>query len=441
MRLYEHGLAKLLVYVISEQDMLLISAKVFVSSFPGELRPWLQDMEDPSASVPADPAAKKQKLDDAQVGGDCEDDIDFDDVDVDADPFQEAVLTTEELQRRQAVKHLISDAANEQAKIICCILWPDRFRDDIENILEKINSGTVLPWVAQSQNNMFWKSSSSSLRSLPKMCRDSKGFVLLSTNLWSAFIECDASTSTTVASLRSREPGAFNIRGVSQWSRTVAKNLRLVTKVSESFASLHARYPDQRVQGNVYATLRLWRRQFVRSFNDVVEMAKLLVLSTLSLCDGMGNVAGRVEVVDTSQKLAAELLNVIANTSQAAGDSMVPANQDKDQPKQRVEKLQDRLREVSTLFGSVVDVCKEHYTTWETPLLQESPSEISPDLQESYNNLSAQTKDFFEGMQVGGRFAWVRHASRSLVPFFAKPLLLETEVPIMEILQWQQQAT
>ena len=427
-RVWEYAIRQLYVHTIKSEDTMLTTYRqLFSPVFPDKLTA----VENKEGDDAKEPAQKKAKVD-------LDEDVGFDDVDIDFDMFDAATMTKEEAERRANTRTLISDAAMNQAKCVCAMLWPNIFKDDLPNAIEQIhggNAGAALSWIKVLQQNQYFKSLAAKAVQFNTLLRNFNTFYTASLAHWQEFSEFRNSTQALLDKLADMDFGQAALKECAAWSTNVARKLVPMTKADNLFAELDSLYSDVRIQGDLAPTLAERKAAYLKSFGLVIAVLKHLFLSTVKSVNNLAKVPARLDILRTSQTLIGEIVNIATQKVSAKKFLLV---------KDPKVTLAERLEKTVELFQCVADLCAEHYKDWEPILPQET--EPSQEIQDNFNCITTRVATLDRNLnEADGSFFFALKGTAHDNPpdallFFYQPLFLESDMAILNIYKEHQKA-
>ncbi len=433
-RLYDHVLKQLFVYAVkSEETFLMHYQRLFVSHFS-----HLANAPGSARAAAAEPQAKKAKVGDAPEEVSAEEA--FGDMDVDFDCFENALLTREELDKKQNVLQLISPDSRDNAKWFCCLVWPDRFdRDSLEEALRQYESASPPQWIRTMQGCSYFTDIARASKVLLTKLKEFDGFYKGAVEAWEKFCRFLEATEALVGAVES-ELNTSAVRSINAWSREVCHKLVAMEKIDSLFEDLDAKFKDPRVQADKSSTLGIWRFKFQNSFATVVKICKAMLISCLAGVSRMPTgLAQRIDILSTSQAIVTEIMCLMMNMK--AGQTH-PLRVLQGMSIQEVETLSLRLRSISEMFNVIFDLAVEHYQSWEARILQQSDAVPSPEIQDDFNKITAKTAQLTMDKSTG-KYAWALADAappHGRLQFFYRKLFRAEEVEVLKLLDVQQEA-
>ena len=263
MRLIEYSISKMVVYIFKSLDrMQEVFRTMFQSSFPDELS--VKDCETTAVEA-KEPQSSPGAATRPTVNMESDD---FDDIDVDYDQFDQSLIPTEEAQKRQDAKFLISDEAIMNAKVICAIRWPFQFKDFLATAVEKYTAAPPPDWVRAMMGSEPFKAAFVKANQFHKDCSAFLKFYESHQQEWQQFVTLVDSTKDVMDKMNNGPTSDIaTVRLISNWSGSAASNLKAFVEIDEIVNDINARFRNPAVQGNLHSTLELRMDKIAGSFS------------------------------------------------------------------------------------------------------------------------------------------------------------------------------
>ena len=351
----------------------------------------------------AEPAAKRQRTEASDGQDESEDDSNFDNID--CDEFDQELWSPEERGELATAKVLLSDAAVQDAKLVCATVWPLNFGTDaLAKVVamikpEPTSDKTQFVQALMSKCDAFkqlGKLAVSTHTSWVEFC----DWVKTTSVTWTALDKFEKETDDilTTSGSQAEENHGNIVQSITVWSQAATERRRFETlkKSAKLLHDLPTLFPDDRILGDYAIVFKEKKNKVINLVTSIATLSKRLYFSTLAHLLRMAPAApGRVPLITAMENLICSHLGMLASLQSSSSCVLVT---------EPMATLTSRIRALQKFCLTGCKIHKQHYEVFED--LSVGELEVTDATQSKYHELCADVRYFKNAVKEGGEMSW-----------------------------------
>jgi len=240
--------------------------------------------------VVAEPAARRQRTEASDGQDESEDDSNFDNID--CDEFDQELWSPEEREELATAKVLLSDAAVQDAKLVCATVWPLNFGTDaLAKVVAMIKPE---PTSDKTQFVQALMSKCDAFKQLGKLAVSTHtswvefhDWVKTTSVTWTALGKFEKETDDilTTSGSQAEENHGNIVQSITVWSQAATERRRRFETLKKSAKLLHdlpTLFPDDRILGDYAIVFKEKKNKVINLVTSIATLSKRLYFSTLA---------------------------------------------------------------------------------------------------------------------------------------------------------------
>ncbi len=437
-RLYDHALRMIYVWAVNKDfDLLSHLHKLFMESFPNELQDAMNPQGDRSGASPSGHTTPAQPAAGHAAPEETDENVSFDMDDIDFGALETLCITESDKERRQTLKHLMTEDAENNARWLLAICWPDRFKSHLGAALDQLQASPPAPWLKTMNSCTHFTELKKKAAVFHKQLLAFDSFSEKFKTSWNDYKEFKSITANHVQRIAEGPYDQGLLKDVTVWSNKFS-NLQSMLDIDHQFKDLDECF-DAKVMGDMASTFWSWRLSASSSLIDLVYVCKGLAFAPVVLASKLPPTpekrVAKLTILDAGLKLAMDALNLAAKTHMATSHEI----RNTEEGTEVKETAASRIQAIADFAHLTVSLNKVHIKVWE-PILHvsgEEKPEPDEDTQQSYNELCQMWTRFREGVKADGEFWWALNDAKiqdARMPALYKKLLTKNDDEIIVLM-------